>query len=421
MLMERKELEKYIKDLNRTILFDSEKCLELYDFCNEKYGIKKDKVADVVSQRVKLSDVSTFVLFAMLDGHYFISDGNTSKLNVYFTDAEIKELSKQKSEEEELKFPLTFPMIQIAPDQWIGSIELNTLSALAKAQMIHYDSEIQKTRNCVINGKTKYYKESKDQNYLDILENLLDENRFVPNTITFNIPKENIDTKFSYNKTRKEFSISEMKYLYIADIDSYHKYLALEKYRKDHPDFNITIEIRITNFYNDKLQNYIFQNNQQIKLSKADLSSYDVNNIGNIICMRLNEDPRSNIKGLVGRNDEVFPMQDMSAVISYFYKVGNHNKQVFIIEKTKVIINYFNFITESDPELIKNRHNIKSISAMLYICKKYYETDPSDHIMERLHYLLSKVEEMDGKKFKSRKMKKVIENDYDSIMEGVEF
>ena len=137
--------------------------------------------------------------------------------------------------------------------------------------------------------------------------------------------------------------------------------------------------------------------------------------------MRLNEDPRSNIKGLVGRNDEVFPMQDMSAVISYFYKVGNHNKQVFIIEKTKVIINYFNFITESDPELIKNRHNIKSISAMLYICKKYYETDPSDHIMERLHYLLSKVEEMDGKKFKSRKMKKVIENDYDSIMEGVEF
>lgn len=419
MLKDRIELEKIILNKNNKIIYDTVSMKKLSDLCYKKYEIPRSYISDIVSMRVNISDASIFVLFAMLECYEEI-EGTNNLIEKYFTHIEIENFKKSKFHVDKLKFPLVFDMVQIADDQWIGVINIDTIIKMAKAQIIHYDINTQRTMQRIVKGNKVSYKIKLNNNAIASISNMMEEERYIPNTLTLNIPPES-ESDFYYDREKKQLIINKLDHFNITD--GYHRYISIGKAKNNKPDFNINMELRITNFYDDKAQNFIFQEDQKTKMTKVDSDSFNNDNPANIIASRLNEDPRSNLKGLVNRNDAIIPSQDLAKVIQYFYagnNVSKSEKQKFIISTTKELIEDFNLLTEEYPDILERRQEFKDICCIVYIFKKYQEKDKT-HMCDDIKYLLSNVDKINKKKFARHIMGKSIENDFNKIMEGVDF
>lgn len=420
MLEDRSKLEGIIVKKNKKIIYDTESMKRLSDLCQEKYDIPRSYISDIISMRTDIDTVSIFVLFAMLECYCEIEGSKENLIKKYFTNIEIENFKKSKFHVDKLQFPLVFDMIQIADDQWIGVINVDTIIKMAKAQIIHYDINTQRTMQRIVKGNKVSYKIKLDNNAVASISNMMEEERYISNTLTLNIPPES-ESDFYYDKDKKQLVINKLDHFNITD--GYHRYISIGKVKDKKPDFNINMELRITNFYDDKAQNFIFQEDQKTKMAKVDSDSFNNYNPANIIASRLNEDPRSNLKGLVNRNDAIIPSQDLANVIQYFY-VGNNvsksEKQKLIISTTKELIEDFNLLTEEHPDILERRQEFKDICCIVYIFKRYQEKDKT-HMCDAIKYLMSNVDKINKKKFARHIMGKSIESDFNKIMEGAEF
>ena len=420
MLKERSELEQLISDKNSRILFDTEKCLKLCDLCYENFKIPRGEISDIISSRKSIEEVSEFVLFAILNSYDILRNLKKPKVNEYFTPIEIEHFSKSVYCIDDIRFPLVFDMLQVANDQWIGTISVKDIIKFRRAQFIHYDVDTQRAMQRIVRGNKEYYKIKVNNSAVESISTLMENNQYIPNTLTFNIPPD-VESDFYYDEEKKQLIIRKLKYFNISD--GYHRYIAIGKLSEKDEDFNLTMELRITNFYDDKVQNFTFQEDQKTKMSKIDSDTYNTNDPANTVSTRLNEDPRSNIKGLIGRNQSIIPMQDLSRCIKYFYFNSNASyvkTQKSIIEVTKELMEDFNILTEEVPQFLEKRMDFNVLSCILYIFKLYQTKDKS-HMVQSVQYLIEKSSSIDQRKFASRKIRKPLVNEFDKIMEGVEF
>ena len=96
------------------------------------YNIPTGITMDLLTGRIKLEDANEFILFTLcscLDKE--LEKKNTNK---YFTPIEIEGYSKSKYEEETIKFPIEIKCVPVAADQWIGSVDVDFIMKLRKAQ-----------------------------------------------------------------------------------------------------------------------------------------------------------------------------------------------------------------------------------------------------------------------------------------------
>lgn len=421
MLKAKRELEKYLETQFDRIAWNTELCKSIYAYANEKYDISKGMISDYVTGRVSLSEASEFVLFILLDTLQNIEpDGmRIRKLSEFYIEKEIQYYSKQKYEIGKIKFPLTFKMIQVEDDQWIGKIDAKTLMKLREAQLITYNANAQRTMQRIVRGKKEVYKIFINETAVGKIVQSFIKKVFIPNTVTLNIPAEN-DFDFDYDEEICSLNIKSIDHFDITD--GYHRFVALCRVCDIDKDFNCNMELRIINFTEDKANQFIYQEDQKTKMRKLDSDSMNMDKASNIVATRLNENVRCNFKGLISRNDGIIPFGEFAEIIHYFYFKGvkKEKERSLIIKTVKELADNFNMLSEYDTKYLEERMDYITLLSIM-TCFDYFKNNNLDksNLGEVIEAVVQKVKSSDNNRFKIKNLRKTTINDIVKIIEEV--
>lgn len=366
MLKDKLALEQYLDTICDKIVVDTNKCKSVYSYANETYDIPKGIVADLVSKRMSISEASEFILFILLDSmQNVLKENRIKKLDEFYTMQEVQYYRKSKYENSNIKFPITFKMIQINEDQWVGNIDVKTLMQLRKAQLVNYNINAQRTMQKVVKGDKSFYKITLNHKAVKSIVDNFKNNTFISNTITLNIPID-ISNDFYYNKDDCSLVIKSLNNFHI--IDGYHRYIAACQMSDMDPEFNYPMELRIVNWDDIKAQSFIWQEDQKTQLKKVDSESLNMNKAANIIVTRLNDNALCNMKGLISRNQGIINFGEFSMLVDWFYVKNNDKKgnaNAIQLQAVRELTENLNILTESDMKYLEEPWDYKlMLSAM---------------------------------------------------------
>lgn len=306
---------------------------------NEKFEIPIGVLTDYMTLRVPVDDASDFVLYA-LSSHYLSS----TELSNYFTPKEIEFYESSKFEIERIKFPIELPMIQVTPDQWIGTISVKQLIEFRDAQIINYNERTQRTMERKIAHGREYYQISINEVAVKAIEHSYETDSYIPNTLTLNISEES-EADFMYDPDNHMLIINQIKFFDI--VDGYHRYRAISKIVTKNPKFDYQMELRIVCFSETKARQFIWQEDQKTKMSKVLSDSYNQSDYSVFITEKINEA----YPNTVSRNKGIISFAHLSDAISYFYnteKIKNVTQAVII---SKEIIDDIEVLITEDPTI----------------------------------------------------------------------
>ena len=394
MIKSKEELANKIKPLCEKILFDKEKSNNILQEMQTSFNIPTGMTMDLLTGRINLEDANEFILFSLC----VCLDKELDKKNTtnYFTPIEIDGYSKSKYQEETIKFPIEIKCIPVAADQWIGSTDVNFIMKLRKAQLINYNVNAQRTLQKVVKGERSYYKITLNKDAINKICESMSNGNYISNTITLNMPET---TDFSYDDSRCILSIKSLDHFDISD--GYHRYIAMGQLKDMNPDFNYPMELRIVMFSEDKVKQFIYQEDQKTKMRKIDSDSMNMNAQENLVVERLNRDVMFNLKNKIARNNGSINYGELAAVIKYFYFKGQTaDKSVRrIIEVENEIRDKFNKLTETYPDLLDKNYSFIDLMIIFYT---FNELTTADYNPERTFNLLNKTSEIDSKIFATK-------------------
>lgn len=419
MLKDKTLLEQYLEAESMKIIINIEKYKKLYEFINKTYNVPKGLITDLVSLRKSFSEVSEFILFCLLDGLENVNEIGKSKIDEYFTLQEIQTYRKAQYEIHTIKFPLIFKMIEVSYDQWIGSVSINQLMDLRRAQLINYNVNAQRTMQKVIRGDKEIYKIALNWKAINQIESSYENKQFIPNTLTLNIP---VDTNndFYYDNETSSLVIKSLEHFDITD--GYHRYIAACQRKDKDPEFDYVMELRIVNFSEDKAKHFIFQEDQKTKMKKIDSDSLNMTKAANMVVMKLNEDYRCNLQGLISRNNGLISFGELAEVVDYFYFkdiTSKEKEKIAIIQTTKKLVDMFNCLTEYDTKYLEQPYSFKLLATIGYCFSNYPDRNKEEvcALIEKVH---NKLDSLDIKKFYTKKLRKSLVNDIGKIVKECE-
>lgn len=394
MIKTKEELANKIKPLCEKVLFDKEKSNNILQEMQTSFNIPTGMTMDLLTGRINLEDANEFILFALcscLDKE--LEKNNTNK---YFTSIEIEGYSKSKYQEETIKFPIEIKCIPVAADQWIGSIDVDFIMKLRKAQLINYNANAQRTLQKVVKGERSYYKITLNKDAINKISESMNNGNYIPNTITLNMPET---TDFSYDDSKCILSIKSLDHFDISD--GYHRYIAMGQLKDKNPDFNYPMELRIVMFSEDKVKQFIYQEDQKTKMKKIDSDSMNMNAPENLVVERLNRDVIFNFKNKIARNNGSINYGELATIIKYFYFKGQTvDKSVKrIIEVENEVRDKFNKLTEVNIDLLDKNYIFTELMIIFYTFDNITTTEYNP---ERTIKLLDKVNELDSKMFATK-------------------
>ena len=357
MLKDKKALEQYLDEQCDRIVVDNNKCKNVYSYANETYNIPKGIILDFVSKRKSMSEATEFVLFILLDSIHNALKDDKKILDVdsFYTMQEAKFYKNSKYEVEKIEFPLTFKMIQVTNDQWVGTISVKELMQLRKAQLVNYNSTTQRGLKRIVKGEKELYHIAINKKAVKDITNALNNKTFISNALTFNIPMDT-EYDFYYNEETHELIINKLEHW--DCIDGFHRWLAICSAFDMDNNFEYSFEIRIVNWETSKCQTFIYQEAQHTPIKKAIASSLNMNKDANIIVERINNNVNCNMKGLISRNDGIINFADMAMLVDWFYIKNNKEKGSSNTLNLKIIrelTNNINILTESNNKYLEER------------------------------------------------------------------
>lgn len=355
MLKDKKTLEDYLEKQCDRIVVDNSKCKAIYVYANETYEIPKGIISDLISKRMAMSTASEFVLFILLDSMHNVLRDNKEILGVdaFYTMQEAKFYINSKYETKKIQFPLIFKMVQIADDQWIGSVNVKTLMLLRNAQLVSYNANTQRVLQKIIKGDKETYKISLNQKAVNEIKESFKKESFISNTITLNLPLDS-EADFYYDRDKCEFVINSLDAFDI--LDGWHRLIAMSQVWNTNENFDHPMELRITNFDEAKAKTFIWQDNKKTFMKKVDRESFNLNSDANIIVERLNNNVFCNLKGLISRNQSIVNFGEMAQLVDWFYVKNNKKKGSSNAEQLKAVKELtedINILTESSPKYLE--------------------------------------------------------------------
>ncbi len=335
--------DDFFSKLNNDIASKSDKSdlIKSYsDTLYKTYDIPRGLSSDYLTLKIPTEDASDFLLYALA-----IIFFNEKEIQSYFSPQEIKKYSKMKFNKISLDFPLTFDMIQIRSNQWIGKITAQELMRFRDAQIINYNERTQRTLERKITHGHEVYQIAINEAAVKEIETSYEEDAYIPNTITLNIPDIE-GTDFSYDSETHKLTIYSLKYFDI--LDGYHRYHALSKvYTKNH-DFDYEMELRIVNFTEDHARHFIWQEDQKTQMSKVDSESYNQNDYSVFIGERVAD---SMAHGIISRNKGIIDFPEFVIAVKCFYNTAQI-KRSEAMKITEEIKGKLDQMIEEDPTII---------------------------------------------------------------------
>lgn len=392
MLLDRVKLEEKLQRIFWNISIDTQFQMNMYSYAKDKYNMSEELFSDYVSSRKSLQEATEFMLFVMLESYEYEKKVKTSKIPTFFSKKEIETYGFSKFEEPKFQFPIIFEMIQIADDQWIGKIDVKTFDKLREQQLINYNPDTQRTMQRVIRKGNINYKIMVNKKAVSEIAESFGDKTYIPDELTLNIRPDDENADFYYDDKKHLLVINNITSFDIND--GYHRYLGMFRAKMLNPDFEYTMELRITNFDTDKSQRFIYQKDQKTQMAKVDSQSYNTYDAANIVVRKINESASCNIRGYIGRNDANIDMGSLSQIIRmlYFKNVPKKDERKAVIEVTKNLINDFNILTEEEISFLDKRY---SFNELVYIVTTFHYFDANEkdknNIVAAVKYLIKNV------------------------------
>jgi hypothetical protein len=416
MLVSKDELRTGIETCIRRYMPTIDKQKEVAALLYEDYKIPIRLSMELMGFRKDIDEIGEqgiFVAFCLFKGAsaYLDAPDLTKK---FFTESEIKYYITQQFPDNNIQFPLVIKSIQVADDQWIGSISAKELCRLGECGLIRYEELTQRVLRKIVRGENVFYKISLDRRAVKAIKMLLISNKYVPNTITLNIPLGEGD--FFYNEETMELVINKLDYFNI--VDGYHRYRAIADLVNSDKDFDYSLELRIVNFDVDKANSFIWQEDQKNKMARVDSESYNPNKLANRIVSMVNNSSVSLANGLIVRNTGIITPADMASCIDYLWlcgKIENESRKAMVVSNE--IITGLNHIIESDYSVIDKAWSFKEVAVAMFLTH-----EAAADISNMYKIILNNIQKEENKNFYTRKFTKrtetFIRQKYDSARGG---
>lgn len=393
MLKEKKELVSYLKARCGSLVFNQEKLNAIVTEIETENSVPTGIIMDIIAGRTDMEEDNEFLLFLICNKI------NPDKTKEFFTENEINFYQTQQYETNEFEFPLDIQCLQVASDQWIGIADVNFLIELRKAQLINYNANAQRTMQRVVRGNKEIYKISLNAKALKEIKTSLAQGNFIPNTITLNMPE---DTDWTYDAKKNILTINQLSAFDISD--GYHRYVAMCQLKEVNPDFNYPIELRIISFPDDKVKQFIYQEDQKTKMRKVDSASMNMSSPANITLERLNTDTMFDLKGKILRNGGQISFGYASNIVDYLFfkgiKTAPMNEIVAVKDQLKNGINTF---VEATPEWFDRQFDFKETLILIYGIAQGWSP-------EIINDKINKIEQLDKRIFTNKAIKKSMIN-----------
>lgn len=305
-----------------------------------------------------LGDIWVFVAYCILNS----LEENVSN---YFTETEISVYEKETYPAGKAAFPIIIKAIQVSDDQFIGSITAKDIISFGRADLINYNADTQRVMRRIIRGENTIFKINLDNKAVQEIKTLFLNGNYVPNVITLNIPLGQGD--FYYDQDKRELVIKSLEAFNI--IDGYHRYRALASIISEDEKFDYPLEIRITNFDNDKANSFIWQEDQKNRMAKVDSDSFNPADLANRITKRVNQASDSNIRGCLDRNGGNIVFSDFASCVKYYYladaKEKNQNQMLIVVSNN--IISKWNELTFADTTFMTRDLKFRDLGVIFYL------------------------------------------------------
>lgn len=274
------KLERKLYDIGRT----NKSLTNFSKLMKTKYNLSEDIVFDIVSGGKSLADYNDLVCF------WITNEVDSSIIPEFFTPKEIKSFPGLQFEEDDGVLPIKLPMYQVAIDQWIGIIRISKLMELRDRGLLRYNADTQRALKVMEKGGEYIYQPYVNKAAVSQIYDRVKQSLFIPNTITLNIPMEDIESgEADYNWEKGEMEITKIHKFDI--VDGYHRLLGFERMYDADNEFDMVIELRIIAFSVEKAKQFIWQEDHKTKMKRSDSLSYDTKNECNILLESINTSP----------------------------------------------------------------------------------------------------------------------------------
>ena len=393
MLKEKRELVEYLRSKCNELVFNQEKLNTIITQIETENNVPTGIIMDIIAGRTTMEEDNEFLLFLICNKI------NPDKVKEFFTENEINFYQTQQYERNEFEFPLDIQCIQVSPDQWIGAADVNFLIELRKAQLINYNTNAQRTMQRVVRGNKETYKIALNIKAIKEIRTSLMQGNFIPNTITLNMPET---TDWTYDTKRNILTINQLSAFDISD--GYHRYIAMCQLKEADPNFNYPTELRIISFPDDKVKQFIYQEDQKTKMRKVDSASMNMSSPANIVLERLNTDTMFDLKGKVLRNGGQINFGYAGNIVEFLFfkgaKTAPMNEIVAVKDQLKNGINTF---VEANPEWFDKKFDFKETLVLIYgILQNWTPEITSEKI--------NKIDQLDKRIFANKAVKKSMLN-----------
>lgn len=362
--------EKLLGNIKRALILlsrDNDKRNELTKYLEEKYNVPSSLSLDYILGQKSIEAADNQMLFFFCDGLEIVNKKAVWKK--YFTKIEQKTWqSTTYNIEEEIKWPLRFKMLQVDGDSWVGPITAKQLISLYNAQLINYNTNTQRALKQYYIKDDVTYRIAINKIAVAEIKELLQERKYIPNTITLNIPIDE-DADFYYSNGNCELVIKKIRAFDI--LDGYHRLLAISQViyegNEDYP-----MELRITNYDVLKARQFIYQEDQKTKMKKMDSDVYNVYSPESKVISRLNMDPACRIQEMIGNGDAKISQPLFSGIISglWFKGKNKEDQKEMVAPVIKCLIQAFNALIAANPIYEYKVYTYKELLAVCYYANK---------------------------------------------------
>ena len=325
-----------------------------------EWNIPLNITNDLLTLRKSTSEVSDYILYHLI----CLIDDNALPAN--YPPENLREEFRKKYNNDKVSLPLTFVVVQIKDDQWIGRINVRDLFKMGNSTLINYNENAQRVMRRIQLKSGEYYEIKTNEKAIDSIEKSFVNNWYIPNTITLNIPCDD-KSSFSYNEKTNELTVNKINMFDI--LDGYHRYVAINRICTLDAEFDYTMELRLTNFSDDKARQFIWQEDQKTKMSKVESESLNKYSAANRIVKRMQDGFYCDI---IAHNKGIIDSSILSQAINVIYKI-NPNKDYQFSDINKIshdITNGFDMMSENDPELFDNKFDSADIYCLVSMIKE---------------------------------------------------
>lgn len=415
MYKARTELESYLQERFTYFALHNDEAQKIAKQLKDKYNIAPSVTLDMITRKL-LADKKEFHLFCILEA---IAEHNNEKelLQTYFTPLEIADYRQMKLEEFEFKFPIVIDCLQVANDQWIGCTDTNFFMNLRRAQKISYNERAQRVLTRKTIGGEERYEITSNETAIQEIQKSLHEGKYIPTTITLNIPYET-DAKFVYNKDKKQLIIYSLEGgLDLSD--GYHRFVAMGREKNVNPDFNAPWEIRIVNYMETKAQHFVYQESKKTQMKKLEAESMNAYSPANIVTNRLNGDNTFELFNEINNSSgKISFMHFVKCVNAFYFKDKKETSNAYINQVCREIKIKMNCLIQYNPSYLDKRFTYAEVVALFYVIKNI--TDASK-LGEQYQYLISKLDTIKSHRLKEEAaIGNVLINDFDRILKEVQ-